>query len=260
MRRGLMNLHYVWEHSSASVGPGATAPRRATGKSRETLDAKITFEAPDLLDPNALFRKVVPAGIPQLASTLTRMGRYLSTLLRGPVGFCPSRRTALIPASRRSTPLRERTAAVRHYTRSRRVYVWPRRGQFQSGRDGNMALGSPRSDRWQLARPIAVVRQNSARQLCQRDVTLLHPDQLKLKGAGFPSLGMLLIAKGFRPDDILANDRSTCTTIMRTGRISGSRRTRPRAGQSRSALRLQAGFNPFPDSADCTTVTRWLRK
>jgi hypothetical protein len=65
MRRGLLNLHYVWEHSSASVGPGATAPRRATSKSWETLDAKINFEAPNLLDPNALFRSVVPAGIPQ---------------------------------------------------------------------------------------------------------------------------------------------------------------------------------------------------
>ena len=84
MRRGLLNLRYVWEHSSASVEPGATAPRRATGKSRETLDAKITFEAPDLFDPNALFRKVVPAGIPQPPNMIKYSGQ------NGPLPFYTS--------------------------------------------------------------------------------------------------------------------------------------------------------------------------
>jgi hypothetical protein len=50
-----------------------------------------------------------------------------------------------------------------------------------------------------------VVGQNSTRPTFQLYVTLLHPDQLKLR-ASFPGLG-LLIAKAFRPGDIFGEQQ-----------------------------------------------------
>ena len=48
--------------------------------------------------------------------------------------------------------------------------------------------------------PSLVARKNSTWSTYQLDVTLLRRDQVKLS-ASFPGLGMMLIAKGFRPRD-----------------------------------------------------------
>src|SRR5882762_6456928 len=52
----------------------------------------------------------------------------------------------------------------------------------------------------------------------------------------------------------------SCSTTTRTGLISDSRRTRQQVGPQRSALGLSARFNPFRDSAGCTTVMQWQRR
>ncbi|PYT87649.1 MAG: hypothetical protein DMG36_25060, partial [Acidobacteria bacterium] len=46
----------------------------------------------------------------------------------------------------------------------------------------------------------------------------------------------------------------------RTGRILGSRRTRQQVGLQKSAVRVQARFNPCRDSAGYTIVMRSQRR
>jgi hypothetical protein len=64
--------------------------------------------------------------------------------------------------------------------------------------------------------------------------------------------------KDFSRFDIMGVALSTCT--MRTGRISGSRRTRQQVGLQQFALRLKPRFIPFRESAGCTIVMRWQRR
>ena len=50
------------------------------------------------------------------------------------------------------------------------------------------------------------------------------------------------------------------TRITRTGRILGSRRTRQHVGLQKSAVRVEARFNPCRDSAGCTIVMQSQRR
>src|SRR6516164_3493769 len=52
----------------------------------------------------------------------------------------------------------------------------------------------------------------------------------------------------------------TCSITMRTGLTLDWRRTRQLVVQQKFALRVEARFNPFRDSAGCTIVMRWQRR
>src|SRR5215469_7558629 len=47
---------------------------------------------------------------------------------------------------------------------------------------------------------------------------------------------------------------------MRTGLVLDWRRTRRQVVQQKFALRVEARFNPFRDSAGCTIAMRWQRR
>jgi len=52
----------------------------------------------------------------------------------------------------------------------------------------------------------------------------------------------------------------TCTAITRTGRMFGSRRTRQQVRLQKSAVRVEARFNPCPDATGCTIVMQSQRR
>jgi len=70
MRRGSLTIHYVGEHSHSGKTPGGAEPIEGTSKSRETLDAKVNFEEPNVFDPNSVYRRALPPGMPQMPNML----------------------------------------------------------------------------------------------------------------------------------------------------------------------------------------------